>query len=152
MSPDSVFTVDNYARSAIAASSIASGLGISCDAWFLLRYNWAGLDTFIVRPLCKVSTNYELILLELTDSRPRSLQYVYLLCTLRPRSHYLHAHIRGVPHGLPGAYGIRSVAAGRACDVLCHRPHHDFTVLGVWCSLVRSESLAGREGWNEGRD
>ncbi|KAF8066531.1 hypothetical protein FPV67DRAFT_1417668 [Lyophyllum atratum] len=49
ISPDSIFTVQSYARSAIAASSIASGLGIACDAWFLLRYNWADLHTFIHR-------------------------------------------------------------------------------------------------------
>ncbi|PPR06114.1 hypothetical protein CVT24_004214 [Panaeolus cyanescens] len=46
ISSDSTFEVDNYARSAIAASSVASGLGIACDAWFLLRYNWIDLQTF----------------------------------------------------------------------------------------------------------
>ncbi|KAF5369644.1 hypothetical protein D9615_010222 [Tricholomella constricta] len=49
IAPDSIFAVDTYARSAIAASSIASGLGIASDAWFLLRYNWADLHTFITR-------------------------------------------------------------------------------------------------------
>jgi len=49
ISPGSIFSVDPYAQSAIASSSIASGLGISCDAWFLLRYNWADLHTFTVR-------------------------------------------------------------------------------------------------------
>jgi len=49
ISPDSIFIVNPYARSAIAASSISSGLGIACDAWFLLRYNWADLTTFIDR-------------------------------------------------------------------------------------------------------
>ncbi|GLB43811.1 hypothetical protein LshimejAT787_1403230 [Lyophyllum shimeji] len=49
ISPDTIFIVHSYARSAIAASSIASGLGIACDAWFLLRYNWADLHTFISR-------------------------------------------------------------------------------------------------------
>lgn len=29
-------------------SGIASGLGIATDAWFLLRYNWVDLKTFIV--------------------------------------------------------------------------------------------------------
>ncbi|EDR06386.1 uncharacterized protein LACBIDRAFT_299945 [Laccaria bicolor S238N-H82] len=49
ISPDSLFGVNSYARSAIATSSITSGLGIACDAWFLLRYNWADLQTFIAR-------------------------------------------------------------------------------------------------------
>jgi hypothetical protein len=48
--PGSLFNVDKYAQNAIAASSVASGLGIACDAWFLLRYNWADLHTFRVRP------------------------------------------------------------------------------------------------------
>ncbi|PPQ87414.1 LOW QUALITY PROTEIN: hypothetical protein CVT25_008110 [Psilocybe cyanescens] len=42
----SIFNVDSYAKAAIATSSVASGLGIACDAWFLLRYNWADLRTF----------------------------------------------------------------------------------------------------------
>ncbi|KAF8803110.1 hypothetical protein BYT27DRAFT_7195993, partial [Phlegmacium glaucopus] len=41
ISPGSLFTVDTYAKGAIAARSIASGLGIA-------RYNWADLHTFIM--------------------------------------------------------------------------------------------------------
>lgn len=48
ISPDSLFQIQPYALSAIAASSIASGLGIAVDAWFLFRYNWIDLKTFIV--------------------------------------------------------------------------------------------------------
>ncbi|KDR68662.1 hypothetical protein GALMADRAFT_230988 [Galerina marginata CBS 339.88] len=49
ISPGSIFNVDSWAKGAIATSSIASGLGIACDAWFLLRYHWADLRTFIAR-------------------------------------------------------------------------------------------------------
>ncbi|KAG6808686.1 hypothetical protein H0H92_003248 [Tricholoma furcatifolium] len=49
IAPGSFFNVDSFARDAIAASSIASGLGIACDSWFLLRYTWADLHTFIHR-------------------------------------------------------------------------------------------------------
>jgi hypothetical protein len=35
----------------VATSSVACGLGIACDLWFLLRYNWVDLETFIVRTL-----------------------------------------------------------------------------------------------------
>ncbi|XP_006457701.1 hypothetical protein AGABI2DRAFT_64161 [Agaricus bisporus var. bisporus H97] len=49
ISPDSLFQIQPYALSAIAASSIASGLGIAVDAWFLFRYNWIDLKTFIIR-------------------------------------------------------------------------------------------------------
>jgi hypothetical protein len=47
---DSIFKVDSYARTAIAISSAACGVGIACDVWFLLRYSWVDLRTFIVRP------------------------------------------------------------------------------------------------------
>lgn len=43
-----MFTVGSYARAAIATSSVASGLGIATDAWFVLRYMYTDLQTFIV--------------------------------------------------------------------------------------------------------
>jgi len=51
---DSLFKIDSYAYTAVATSSSACGLGISCDVWFLLRYNWVDLETFIV---CTLSTS-----------------------------------------------------------------------------------------------
>ncbi|KXN87176.1 hypothetical protein AN958_09102 [Leucoagaricus sp. SymC.cos] len=49
ISPDSLFRIQPFALSAIAASSMASGLGMAIDAWFLLRYNWIDIKTFIYR-------------------------------------------------------------------------------------------------------
>jgi hypothetical protein len=51
ISPGSLFEIQPYAISAIAASSIASGLGMALDAWFLIRYNWIDIKTFIVSPI-----------------------------------------------------------------------------------------------------
>ena len=48
ITPDTIFKINAYIYIAIATSSIASGLGISCAIWFLLRYNWVKLETFIV--------------------------------------------------------------------------------------------------------
>ena len=48
---DSIFKIDSYAYTAVATSSSTCGLGIACDVWFLLRYNWVDLETFIVRTL-----------------------------------------------------------------------------------------------------
>ncbi|KAF8163851.1 hypothetical protein B0H34DRAFT_341343 [Crassisporium funariophilum] len=76
ISPDSMFTVDSYARSAIAASSIASGLGIACDAWFLLRYNWADLQTFIVRPTL-LPSNYMTLLIDIPPRQQYRAKDVY---------------------------------------------------------------------------
>lgn len=41
--------VSDYAKSCIALSSIASGVGLACDAWFLLRYTWIDVPTFTTR-------------------------------------------------------------------------------------------------------
>jgi hypothetical protein len=49
IAPDSTFKIDSYAHTAVATSSAACGLGIVCDVWFLLRYNWVDLETFTVR-------------------------------------------------------------------------------------------------------
>ena len=48
---DSIFKIDSYAYTAVATSSAACGLGIACDVWFLVRYNWVDLETFVVRTL-----------------------------------------------------------------------------------------------------
>ena len=45
----SIFKVDSYACTAVATSSATCGLGIACDVWFLFRYSWIDLKTFIVR-------------------------------------------------------------------------------------------------------
>ena len=51
ITPDSIFKINSHAYIAIATSSTTCGLGIACDVWFLLRYNWVELETFIVRVL-----------------------------------------------------------------------------------------------------
>jgi hypothetical protein len=48
ISPDSVFAINPLARAAVAISSTASGLGIVCAAWFVVRYAWVDLSTFKV--------------------------------------------------------------------------------------------------------
>jgi hypothetical protein len=49
LSPGSMFFVNDYAKNAIALSSISSGVGLACDAWFLLRYTWVDVQTFSIR-------------------------------------------------------------------------------------------------------
>jgi len=48
ITPDAIFKVNAYAYAAVSISSAACGLGIACDTWFLVRYNWVDLGTFIV--------------------------------------------------------------------------------------------------------
>lgn len=49
ISPGTLFVVSPIARSFIALSSTACGLGIFCDVWFIFRYNFVPLDTARVR-------------------------------------------------------------------------------------------------------
>ncbi|KAJ7105401.1 hypothetical protein C8R43DRAFT_1046743 [Mycena crocata] len=56
ISPDSIFAINPFARSAVAASSISSGLGIACAAWFLVRYAWVDQHTFFERAKDILST------------------------------------------------------------------------------------------------
>ncbi|KAK7005795.1 hypothetical protein R3P38DRAFT_3039633 [Favolaschia claudopus] len=49
ISPDSIFAISPVALGAVAASSVASGLGIACATWFLVRYAWVDVETFIAR-------------------------------------------------------------------------------------------------------
>ncbi|KAH7889056.1 hypothetical protein F5I97DRAFT_1935422 [Phlebopus sp. FC_14] len=48
-SSGSLFTVDSVAKRAIAIGSIASGIGLSIDAWFLMVYNGADAAKFQTR-------------------------------------------------------------------------------------------------------
>ena len=61
---DSPFKVDTHVYTAVAISSSACGLGIAFNVWFLLRYSWVDLGTFIVRLQYRsYSKHFTLILL-----------------------------------------------------------------------------------------
>jgi len=49
ITPDAIFKVSSYAYTAVSTSSAACALGIACDVWFLVRYTWVDLETFICR-------------------------------------------------------------------------------------------------------
>jgi len=57
ISPDSLFSVNPLARGTVAVSSIASGLGVVCSSWFLVRYGWVDLHTFVTRAEDILSTD-----------------------------------------------------------------------------------------------
>lgn len=45
-SPDAIFGVDTFAKRAVTVSSIAAGIGIGIDAWFLFAYSGADVRKF----------------------------------------------------------------------------------------------------------
>ncbi|KAF9077293.1 hypothetical protein BDP27DRAFT_1312148 [Rhodocollybia butyracea] len=49
LSSSTLFPVDSLARSAVSLSTIATALGLLCDAYFLLYYGWVSVDTFLTR-------------------------------------------------------------------------------------------------------
>ena len=55
---DSIFKIDSSVHTAVATSSSACGLGIACDIWFLLCYNWVDLETFIVHTLLTSTSSH----------------------------------------------------------------------------------------------
>ncbi|KAJ7739083.1 hypothetical protein DFH07DRAFT_840687 [Mycena maculata] len=57
ISPDSLFAILPLERGTVAVSCIASGLGIACVFWFLVRYTWADLTTFKIRAQDILSTD-----------------------------------------------------------------------------------------------
>jgi hypothetical protein len=61
ITPDSVFKINSHAYTAVATSSTACGLGLACDVWFLIRYNWIDLETFIVCTFLTLLTTRTLI-------------------------------------------------------------------------------------------
>ncbi|KAG6852247.1 hypothetical protein C0991_001597, partial [Blastosporella zonata] len=141
--PGSVFNVQSYACTSIAASSISSGLGIATDAWFLLRYNWADLHTFKVRP--PFPSPAKPLTLNHTDPRPGHLRLLLLLCPLRARARPLPLRKRGDAHDIPRARRVRGMAVG--CDdyVFCNWGRDGAPVFGVWGALVCFEGAWGGE-------
>ncbi|KAK0203426.1 hypothetical protein DFS33DRAFT_798925 [Desarmillaria ectypa] len=58
ISPDTLFIINPIARSFIAMSSTACGLGIFCDAWFIFRYNFVPLETARARSRDKFNSYF----------------------------------------------------------------------------------------------
>jgi len=112
--PNSIFIVGSYARGAIATSSVSSGLGIACDVWFLLRYNWTSMETCMVRLiLASATTTFILIYCLPLASCTRPLQLLCLLLNLIPSSNFLHVRLFNLTHGLPCPGGVACMARGR---------------------------------------
>jgi hypothetical protein len=75
LSTNSIFRVDKWCQCAIATSSISTGLGIACDAWFLFRYSWADLDTIRTRAkTCSTRTSFSAFPLAFLPSAWSSLR------------------------------------------------------------------------------
>ena len=46
--PDGLFAVQGFSREAVSVGAIAAGIGLVCDAWFLIMYSGANVQKFQV--------------------------------------------------------------------------------------------------------
>lgn len=68
-SSSSLFSVNNFAQGSIALGSVASGIGIAIDGWFLLVYSGANAKKFQVNLNCTHQNIY--------SEPPRNLLVTY---------------------------------------------------------------------------
>jgi len=134
-SSGTLFKVDSYACTAVAISSAACGLGIACDVWFLLRYIWVDLKTFIVRSTFLTLTltgSYCGLIVPL----PWRIWFIRLLLTVLTRAHLLHADLFHLTPALRGARRIRCKALRCCRDWGLGNSRNDAPVYCVWDTLL----------------
>jgi hypothetical protein len=80
-SSGSLFSVDSFARHSIALGSVASGIGLAIDGWFLLIYGGASSEKFQVIPRC----TYQNIILIVIQKHARDIYGKYLFFCISSR-------------------------------------------------------------------
>jgi hypothetical protein len=78
-----LFSVDSFARSSIALGSVASGIGLAIDGWFLLIYGGADSKKFQVIPRCTYQPKN--ITLIVTQKHARDIYGKYLFFCISSR-------------------------------------------------------------------
>ena len=93
-SSSTTFTVTNFARGAIAVGSVASGIGLTIDAWFLLAYCNTTPAKFQVSPLfssLKIRNNVALH--PVPENGPRRLRQISVFLYFSTNTGTLHVFI-----------------------------------------------------------
>jgi len=116
ITPDSVFKINSYAYIAMATSSTACGLGIACDLWFLVRYNWVDSETFIVRTSLLTKSQRTLTLLLAVVSLSWCIWFTRLLLLVFTFAHLLPFVVYHLPNGPLGDHCIPCMAHRCPCD------------------------------------
>ena len=102
ITPGSVFQINSHAHIAVATSSTACGLGVACDIWFLLRYNWVELEIFMVCTFLTLPPHRMMISLLAVAPFSRRIRLIRLLLVILAYAHLLHVVVLHLPYGLPG--------------------------------------------------
>lgn len=135
ISPDSLFQIQPYALSAIAASSIASGLGIATDAWFLLRYNWINLETFIVRYSQLLLLQCMFLKLYRLVPCTRRLWIIFLFRSVFQSAYSVHVRVCYRFDGFSRFCCLQGLATGRLGRMLSCGICHDHAIPYLRCAL-----------------
>ena len=148
ITPDSVVKINSHAYAAIATSSTACSLGIVCDVWFLLRYNWVDLETFIVRALL---TQPPHMLISLFTLVPFSwyIWFIRFLLFILTHPHLLYVLVHQLSRGLPGTCRIRCMAHRSLGDLGVSGPNDAPPVYHVWNASVFCICIAHLDSWKE---
>ena len=148
ITPDSVFKINSHAYIAIATSSIACGLGIACDVWFLLRYNWVDLETFTVRTFL-TRRPHMLISLFTLASFSWCIWFIRLLFFIFPHSHLLHVVVHHLAGGLPWTCRVWCLAHRCLGDWGVSGPYDAPPVYRVCDGSNYCICIAHLDGWKE---
>ena len=105
ITPDSVFEINSHAYTAVATSSTACGLGMACDVWFLLRYNWVDLEIFMVCTLLTLPPR-KMIWLPTAASFSRRVRLIRLFLIIITDAYLLHVVVLHLPYSVSGARRI----------------------------------------------
>ena len=106
ITPGSVFEINSCAYTAVATSSTACGLGVACDVWFLLRYNWVDLEIFMVCTFLTLPTHHMMILLFAVAPFSRRIRLIRLLLNILTHAHLLHVVVLHLSYDIPDPHRI----------------------------------------------
>ena len=149
ITPDSIFNINSHAYTAVATSSTACGLGMACDIWFLLHYNWVDLDTFIVHNLLTQPPPSHRMIISSLAAVPIlwCVWLIHLLLVVLTHAHPLHVAILHLPYGLPRAHRIWCVACRCPGDWGASNCGDDPSVHRIWYASVCCICILHLEGW-----
>ena len=134
----SAFTINTFAQRAIAVGSVASGIGLTIDAWFLLAYCNATPAKFQVSPpnsLHGVGRRPDIFL---PENGARPLRQIPVLLYFGTDTGVVHVHVRLRAHDVFAVGRVDGVADCGACHVVHGRRARQPTVYRIRRALHRS--------------
>lgn len=132
----SAFTISKFAKRAVAVGSVASGIGLAIDAWFLLAYSNATSTKFQVSTprFSTVHVRQALIILVL-ENGTRRLRQISVFLHFSTDTGAVHVHVRACTDGLSAVSRVDGVAYRSPCHVVSGWCPRQPSVHRVWHAL-----------------